>query len=433
MQSSNQGQKKICIVGGGASGLATAYFLENDYEVTLFERRQRLGGHAHTNYFEHEGHIIPVEIGCEFFSRKAFPTFLQLLKILGIATRPCPVNYTFYNAVTNRAVCVPPFRKEGVVWDTLLPGNLINLIQMGYAVHSSRKVIAARDTALTMEQFIDRLWVTDRFKKEFFFPFLAAGWGANPVDFRKFACYNILSWSYVHRMQGLKPYIWEEIVDGVSGYINRIASLSSKTTRYLGTTVERVERTGDGYTLHSSDGRATYCDYLVIATSAYDSQKLLRGVPGMEQVQEKLSKIEYLTAHIALHSDVSVLHPDPKKWSVVNVKYDGSCSRLTVYKRNLGTLPVFRSWVDPQVFVPKNAYIIEPFYHAKPTSAYFAGQKAVKESQGKQNIWFGGLYTHDLDSHESAIVAALKTGQKLAPQAERVRQLQLSTEPLLPG
>ena len=38
---------KIGIIGG-AAGLLAAWLLEDDYEVTLFERDDRLGGHAHT-------------------------------------------------------------------------------------------------------------------------------------------------------------------------------------------------------------------------------------------------------------------------------------------------------------------------------------------------------------------------------------------------
>ena len=39
---------KIAIVGAGVSGLTAAYVLSDHHDVTLYEREETLGGHAHT-------------------------------------------------------------------------------------------------------------------------------------------------------------------------------------------------------------------------------------------------------------------------------------------------------------------------------------------------------------------------------------------------
>ncbi|MBC7811868.1 MAG: FAD-dependent oxidoreductase [Burkholderiales bacterium] len=40
---------RIGVIGAGAAGLSTAWLLDKDrYEVTLFEAKDRLGGHADT-------------------------------------------------------------------------------------------------------------------------------------------------------------------------------------------------------------------------------------------------------------------------------------------------------------------------------------------------------------------------------------------------
>ena len=40
---------KIAIIGGGISGLLTAYLLSDEHEITLFEANNRLGGHTDTH------------------------------------------------------------------------------------------------------------------------------------------------------------------------------------------------------------------------------------------------------------------------------------------------------------------------------------------------------------------------------------------------
>ena len=41
-------KKKIAIIGGGISGLSAAYLLSNEYDITLYESKGMLGGHAIT-------------------------------------------------------------------------------------------------------------------------------------------------------------------------------------------------------------------------------------------------------------------------------------------------------------------------------------------------------------------------------------------------
>lgn len=57
-------QKRIAIVGSGVSGLAALWTLRNtDFEVHLFERESRLGGHTNTVTWTHDGNSTPVDTG----------------------------------------------------------------------------------------------------------------------------------------------------------------------------------------------------------------------------------------------------------------------------------------------------------------------------------------------------------------------------------
>jgi glycine/D-amino acid oxidase-like deaminating enzyme len=58
---------RIGIVGGGISGLPTAYLLSEDHEITLFEANTYLGGHANTVDVAMAGVTWPVDTGFIFF------------------------------------------------------------------------------------------------------------------------------------------------------------------------------------------------------------------------------------------------------------------------------------------------------------------------------------------------------------------------------
>jgi predicted NAD/FAD-binding protein len=52
-----------------------------------------------------------------------------------------------------------------------------------------------RDLSLTVEEYIEGLRLTDKFKQDFIYPFLLAGWCVDPVEFRRFMAYNVLRYS----------------------------------------------------------------------------------------------------------------------------------------------------------------------------------------------------------------------------------------------
>ncbi len=43
--------------------------------------------------------------------------------------------------------------------------------------------------------------------------------------------------------------------------------------------------------------------------------------------------------------------------------------------------------------------------------------------QGAEGIWVYGVYTRDIDSHESAVASGIAIGERLAPGATMLAQL----------
>ncbi len=412
----------VGIIGGGAAGLLTAWLLDKDCNVILFEQQDRLGGHAHTVYVSIDETIIPIEAAFEFFSSGAFPHLCRLLKILEVPIRSYPVTYTFYTKKNNDIYVLPPVYRTNISWKTLNPSRLFNILQLKYALDKGHQIINSGDTTTTLEQFADRLMLTSSFKNNFFYPFLAGGWGLPVQDFKTFAAYDILTWVIDNSVSDIKPYHWYEIIDGTAEYIKALIAGLSKTQIKLSTKITQVDRSSAGYTIRTTDGSLFDVDHLIVATSSYQAQNLLKSLQEARAARDALGMIDYFRAHIAIHGDPTFLPKDKADWSIINVCYEGTYSCITVHKPWKTKARVFRSWLVPEAPLPQPLYSLQHYYHPKVNAAYFKAQKLIQSVQGHHNIWFAGMYTKGIDSHESAITSALSIARQLAPDSDRLSQ-----------
>ncbi len=88
---------RIGIIGADAAGLTASWLLNEQHDVTLFEKSERIGGHAHTiEVAELDDKGVAVESGFEFFSEAMFPTFVRLLRVPELELKPYPITATLY-------------------------------------------------------------------------------------------------------------------------------------------------------------------------------------------------------------------------------------------------------------------------------------------------------------------------------------------------
>ena len=86
---------KIAIVGAGVSGLTAAYVLSDHHEVTLFEREETLGGHAHTVDAPGGDADYPVDTGFLVYNEVTYPKFIALLERLGVRSRESSMSFSY--------------------------------------------------------------------------------------------------------------------------------------------------------------------------------------------------------------------------------------------------------------------------------------------------------------------------------------------------
>jgi predicted NAD/FAD-binding protein len=420
---------KVGIIGAGAAGLTTAWLLDNDYDITVFEKEDYLGGSACTVHVPIDGKIVPVEAGAEFFSDMMFPNFNRLLALLHVPVSKYPLGYTFYNTTTHEAIVLPPISAGQISWHSLTPHTIFDLVQFNHFIESGHTIIDMKDTAITLQEYSDGLILTDGFKNDFIYPFFAASWGCTPQEAKLYAAYDMLAWMIPHQPAGISIPYWNQIEGGMSIYINALAARLEHTTIHTSAPITDISYANNVYTLYTDNQPAVCVDYLIIATSENQAAELLKNIQHANQLREILSTIEFFHTTIAIHGDRRLMPAQEADWSIANILYDGKNSALTICKPHMREFPLFRSWITYNLGLPeknplpKPLYALRYFYHSKVNKAYFDMQKNIAPLQGKNNLWLAGFYTTGPDSHNSAIVSAMNIAKKLAPKSERLAAL----------
>lgn len=430
-QISREQISRVAIIGGGGSGLITAWLLDKECAVTLYEAQERLGGHANTIEVEIDGAKVPIEAGFEFISDNQFPYFCHFLKnILQIPLHQYTLTTNYYHTNGKRTLILPPLHDGIIEWKSWWPNELFTMLQLKRLIDSSKKMIEIAEVGITLENFVEQLFITPSFKNDFLYPFLAANFGVTSDDIKQFSAYNALK--YLVLGSEANSYQWLEVVGGTQRYIQATASQLEHTKVVLATQIADIRFDGEIYTIQESGGNESQYDHVIIATNAAQASELLINIDSAASTRAILDKVEYFKTKIALHGDCRFMPKNRSDWRVVNIRSNGISSAITVCKEWLHpTRPIFKSWLtydvrpakDTAGALPNPLYALVEYDHPKVNLKYFEAQKAIAMIQGTNNLWLVGNYTFDNDSHESALRSALHVASQLAPQAERLHLL----------
>jgi hypothetical protein len=75
---------RVAIIGAGAGGVMSAYFLAWTLDVDVFEARPKIGGHCDTHVIDYQGHSVVVDVGAQFFHPDTHPIYVTLLELVGL-------------------------------------------------------------------------------------------------------------------------------------------------------------------------------------------------------------------------------------------------------------------------------------------------------------------------------------------------------------
>ena len=88
-----QAQEKVAIIGSGISGLACAYFLDDYFDIKLYEKNDYLGGHSNTAKINYDGVDIAVDTGFIVFNYQTYPNLVKFFELLKVEVKKSNMSF----------------------------------------------------------------------------------------------------------------------------------------------------------------------------------------------------------------------------------------------------------------------------------------------------------------------------------------------------
>ena len=299
----------IAVIGSGVSGLTAAHVLGRRHRVTLYERDERLGGHANTIAVRGAGgHEVGLDTGFIVHNERTYPTLLRLFADLGVRTQESDMSFS-----VRCEGCGLEYAgargMQGVMPRASLLGRprYLRMLAEVKRFHRHARAVLGDPAAdrLTLEQFLADGGYSAYFTDHFMLPLTGAVWSSSPTTVRAYPARYLIRFFANHGMLTVtnSPQ-WKTVVGGSRVYVDAVANRLDRV--HVSTPIERIERTGEGVVVN---GDRRY-DRVVIA--AHPDQALAMLADPSDTERRLLGAWTYSSNQTVLHTDGSLLPRAPK-------------------------------------------------------------------------------------------------------------------------
>ncbi|MES2628333.1 MAG: FAD-dependent oxidoreductase [Bacteroidota bacterium] len=420
--------QKIAIVGTGIAGMGCAHFLQHNFDITLFEQNDYVGGHTHTATVEEDHREIKVDTGFIVFNHITYPNLTRLFSQLGVLTQKCEMSFSVQHKPTGLEYC-------GSGLDGLFAQrkNIFSrrhfrmLLQMKrFNDEAVNDLESGFVSGLSMADYCTRKGFGDDFLYKYLAPMSSALW-STPTDITlKYPAEALIKFFRNHGLLGLSTqYQWFTVHQGSWQYRDKLIAPFKDRIR-VNSKVVSVEKSGEQVMVTLESGEKQLFDKVIMAGHADQTLKTLKNPSDLQK--ELLTPFEYQANIATLHSDESVMPKKKKCWSAWNyliAEKDGQLVTTTVYSMNQlqkvsKNKEYFVSINDPGFIDPKKVHKTISYDHPIFTVAGFDAQKNLPKLNEDGNIYFCGSYFRN-GFHEDALWSAVKLCEVLTGKTLEIK------------
>ena len=328
---------KIAIIGSGISGLTLAYYLDKKYNVTLFEKEDRIGGHTHTHTLKINQDIIKVDSGFIVFNKKTYPNFIKLLKELKVSYQPSSMSFSVQSTLNRLEYAGNNLKTLFAQKKNLLNIYFWRLLWEILKFNKLAKKILQKPELienLTIQEFVNKHNFSEYFLDNYLLPMSSAIWSSSYKDIKKFSLLFFLNFLNNHGMINIndRPQ-WLTIKNGSETYVQKIVS-QLKGKIKLNSTISNVYR-NNGKCIIEINKKKLKFDFVFFACHADQALKLIKNPNLLEK--NILGSFKYSSNKAVLHQDTNLMPKNKSIWSAWNyiIKNKTTSQARVTYNMNI--------------------------------------------------------------------------------------------------
>lgn len=411
---------KIAVIGSGVSGLAAAWALAPHHEVTLYEKRDRPGGHAATVDIDYDGHEIAVDTGFIVYNNRNYPQLTRLFEHLGVETERTTMSFSVSLDEGRFEWCGDGLRSLFAQKRNLASPRF--LMMLGNIVRFNTRARRDLETGalcgLTFGDYMAKGGYSASLRDDYLVPMTAAIWSTPAARMLDFPAESLIRFLDNHRLMQIKPPWWRTVSGGSRNYVAKLLA-DFEGELLTGTGVTRIGRSPGQVTIHDSKGASYIYDGVVIASHTDQALRMLADPSDAER--SVLSSINYRPNEVWLHRDPELM---PKRgdawaaWNYLGTRNGGSHRDITVtyWMNRLQNIdkryPIFTTLNPPRP--PRDEYVFGMYDYSHPQfdASALAAQSRLADIQGENNTWFCGAWTR-YGFHEDGFASGLDVARQL--------------------
>ena len=388
---------RIAVVGSGIAGLASAWLLSRQHEVTLFEANGYFGGHTHTHDVVQQGREYRIDTGFIVHNPKHYPLLTRMLGQLGVASQPTTMSFSVHNEASgleyNAATLDTLFCQRSNLWSPRFLGMVRDLLRF---YREAPALLRQPDDTVTLGEYLIQHGYGAVFRDEHLVPMASALWSSPPAQILGFPARYLVQFMANHQMLQVsdRPQ-WRVVQGGSSSYVQALRTRWPVHER-LNCAVRSIRRRADCAQLESTAG-VEHFDHVVLA--CHSDQALVLLADADEREKSILGAMPYQDNDTVLHTDAGVLPVRRKAWAAWNAWLPCDPSEACTVSYCMNVLQGIES-PEPFVVTLNRTYAINPdkilrrvsYHHPVYTRASVAAQRRKAEIQGHRRTWFAGAY-----------------------------------------
>ncbi len=400
---------RIAIVGGGGSGMATAYWLDKQgHHVTVFERQPMLGGHIRTlnqNVKPNQSECSErLESGVLEFPN-VFYNFIALMQELGVELKPVQIGSGLFPKDGSHFLSGVMIEKNCAGIDRLIEHlrfDALHARSIGLWLETRSAAIADLYNQplsdYVKNHSVSSIWLKLLIMYSYSMPF-------ELID-------NFPAELAIPVLRDYVAVQWLRVEGGVYSYIEKILE-RFKGKVLLNVEIANIFRSSDAVKIERSNGEMQEFDQIVFATPPDQVMALLADPTAAETKRFSAWKANYATTTVhkdtSLYDDHGIRHPSEFDFFQTDSRwgYNSYLNQLC----SISELQHYFLSFKLEELIAKDCIIHVQEHH---TPLYdtesFRYRDEVVATNGENNTYYVGAYLGD-GLHEGAVTSALRVAQ----------------------